>query len=124
MIAAAEGYTVVLCVAPGCRAGQPNRATAALRDYVRSSRHGVLIVSGCSLGPATCRLRPAGPLVLVQPCDTHRRPIGPAIRVGPIRSDDDLIALQKWIRVARFDPTLLPPHLAALDLASPAVRHN
>lgn len=39
----------LICAAPTCDDGQPN-AAAALRDCVRSSRHGVLVVSGCSLG--------------------------------------------------------------------------
>lgn len=122
--AIAEGYTLVVCAAPACVTEQPNRATEALRDCVRSSRHGVLVVSGCSLGAVGCRLRPTGALILAQPCDVDRRPTGPAVRVGPLRSDDDVAAVQAWIRAARFDPALLPPHLVALHRTTRAAMHN
>jgi hypothetical protein len=100
----------VLCAAPPCLDDQAQQTTAALKSCVRSSRHGVLVTSGCTLGPVGCRLRPAGQLLVVQPCGTDRHPIGPAVRVGPIRTDDDLAAVQEWIRTSRFDPLLLPPH--------------
>ena len=122
--AIAEGYTLVICLARACGTEQTNRAAAALRECVRSSRHAVLIVSGCSLGAVGCRLRPPGPVVLVQPCDIHRRPIGPAIRVGPLRTDDDVAAVQAWIRTARFDLALLPPRLVTLHRATRAAMHN
>lgn len=122
--AIAEGYTLVICAGPACGTAQPDRATAALRECVRSSQHGVLVLSGCSLGAVGCRFRPTGPLVVVQPCDVHRRPTGQAVRVGPIRTDDDLAAVQTWIRIARFDPALLPPHLVALHHTTRAAMHN
>ena len=122
--AIADGYTVVICAAPACSTEQSNGISAALRDCVRSSRHGVLVVSGCYLGAISCRLRPVGPLVLVKPCDAHRRPTGPVVCVGPLRSDDDVAAVQEWIRIARFDPALLPPHLVALHRTTRAAMHN
>jgi hypothetical protein len=48
--AIADGYTVVICPAPACSTEQSNGISAALRDCVRFSQHGVLIVSGCYLG--------------------------------------------------------------------------
>ncbi|MGH3602498.1 MAG: hypothetical protein ACRDQI_00515 [Pseudonocardiaceae bacterium] len=74
--AISEGYTLVTCVAPACGTEQPDRLAVVLRDCVLSSRDGVLVVSGCSLGAVSCRFRPAGPLVHVQPCDADR-PGGP-----------------------------------------------
>lgn len=118
------GFTLVVCTAPGCHTEQSNCVAATLRDCVRSSRHGVLVVSGCTLGPFACRLRPGGSLVLVQPCDAQRRPTAPAIRVGPLRSDGDIAAVQAWIRIARFDPALLPPHLIALHRTTRAAMRN
>ena len=111
--ASAEGYTLVLCSAPTCDTAVegPDRVAAAMSDCVRSSRHGVLVVSGCTLGPVACRLRPPGPLVLVQPCDVHRRPTGPVIRVGPLRTGADLDTVRNWIQAGRLDPALLPSHL-------------
>jgi len=61
-----------------------------LRDCVRDSRGGVLVVSGCAVGPLACRMRAPGPVALVQPCDANRDPVCPAVRVGPIRTDDDI----------------------------------
>lgn len=120
----AEGYTLVICAASACRPEKPNRVAAALRECVQSSRHGVLIVSGCSVSAIGCRLRPAGLVVVVQPCDVHRRPTGLAVRVGPLRSDDDVAAVQAWIRHARFDPALLPPHLVMLHRTTRAAMYN
>lgn len=120
--AISEGYTLVTCVAPACGTEQPDRLAVVLRDCVLSSRDGVLVVSGCSLGAVSCRFRPAGPLVHVQPCDADRRPTGPVVRVGPIRSEQDIAAVQAWIRTARLDPALLPSHLVELHWATRAAR--
>jgi hypothetical protein len=91
---------------------------------VRSTRHGVLVVSGCTLDPLACRLRPTGPMLVVQPCYTQRRPTGPAIRVGALRTHDDIAAMQDWIRTARFDPAPLPPHLIAVRQRTRAATSN
>lgn len=123
-VTATEGYTLVLCGAPICRAGPLAGLSAALRECVRSSRYGVLVMSGCSLGPMGCRLREAGPIVVVQPCDTERRPTRPAVWIGPIRDDGDFAAVQSWIRCASFDPSLLPAHLTVLHRARGAVAQN
>ena len=118
------GYTLVSCRAPACSTKQLRRLEAVLRDCVRSSQHGVLVVSGCSLGAVNCGFRSAGPLVCVQPCAADRRPTGLMVRVGPIRSEADVAAVQAWICAARLDPALLPAHLVELHQASLAARHN
>lgn len=82
------------------------------------------VVSGCTLGPVACRLRPAGCLIVLQPCDTERRPIGAAVWVGPIRTDDDLTAVRDWIRAGRFAPALLPAHLIAQHHRTRGARQN
>lgn len=112
------GFTVVLCTAAGCGPRDPGTVSqhlvAALRDTVRSSRHGVLISAGCVVGTGGCALRPTAPVVLVQPCDVERRPCTAAVRVGPLRTVADVDALAGWLRTGELDPTLLPAHL--LDL--------
>lgn len=118
---ATAGFTAVLCGAGGCGfrtdsagpadATEADRTAEMLRAVVRSSRHGVLVSTGCLLGPTTCRLRTAAPLVLVQPCDAERRPMGPAVHVGPLRSAADVRELECWLRRGRFDPALLPGRL-------------
>lgn len=120
----AEGYTLVVCAGDKCRTERPGRTVAVLRDCVRASRHGVLVVSGCALGRFACRLRPAGPMVLVQPCDARRRPAGPVIRVGPLCGEEDLVALVDWVRTERFDPTRLPRHLVVMHRAVRAAAGN
>ena len=122
--AVSAGYTLVTCRAPACSTEQSRRLWAVLRDCVRSSQHGVLVVSGCSLGAVSCGFRSAGPLVCVQPCDADRRPTAPVVRVGPIRSEADVAAVQAWIRAARLDPASLPAHLVELHQAARAARHN
>jgi hypothetical protein len=111
--ATAAGYTAVVCTAPGCRSFLSDQLLADLRAAVRGSRRGVLVVSGCTLGAVACRLRPPAPLVVVQPCDLRRRPVGAAVRVGPLSSRDDVAELARWLARARFDVDDLPAHLAA-----------
>lgn len=109
----ATGYTAVVCTAPGCRTPLSDELLADLRVAVRSSGSGVLVVAGCTLGAVVCRLRPSAPLVVVQPCDVQRRPIGPVVRVGPLRSRADVTELVRWLGRARFDVDDLPVRLAA-----------
>lgn len=109
MSPAAEGFTLVLCAAASCRPAEP--LFAELRESVRASRHGVLVVSGCLSGPVSCRLRPGGHVLLLQPCDADRRPRGPAVRIGPVRTEQDRRDVRSWIERGRFDPHLLPAHL-------------
>ncbi|MHA6628705.1 hypothetical protein ACU61A_24970 [Pseudonocardia sichuanensis] len=110
----APGYTAVLCAAAPCRTETFGETTTTLRECVRTSRHGVLVTSGCTLGALSCRLRPPGPLLVVQPCDDERRPLGPAVRIGPVIRPDDISSIEGWIRGDRLDPTLLPSHLMGL----------
>jgi hypothetical protein len=91
---------------------------------VRDSRGGVLVVSGCTVGSVVCRLREPGPVLLVQPCDANRDPICPAVRVGPIRSEDDIAEVRDWLRGGRLDPASLPAHLTALHRAAGAATSN
>jgi hypothetical protein len=100
-VVTATGYTAVVCTAPG-----------------------VLVVAGCTLGAVVCRLRPPAPLVVVQPCDVQRRPIGPAVRVGPLRSRADVTELVLWLGRARFDVDALPDRLAVTHRAVGAATVN
>ena len=122
--AIAAGYTAIVCTAPGCRSSLSAELLADLRAAVRGSRRGVLVVSGCTLGAVACRLRPPAPLVVLQPCDVQRRPVGPAVRVGPLRSRDDVAELARWLARARFDVDDLPAHLVATHRAVGAAGVN
>lgn len=116
-------YTVVACSALSCRAGSDEVADM-LRRCVRSSRHGVLVVSGCTVGTVGCRLRAPGPVIVVQPCTEDREPLGAAVWIGPIGTAHDLAAVEDWIRAAGFDPADLPAHLTALHRAAPVGTRN
>jgi hypothetical protein len=120
----ATGYTAVVCTAPDCRTPLLDELTADLRVAVRSSGSGVLVVAGCTLGAVVCRLRLPAPLVAVQPCDVQRRPIGPVVRVGPLRSRADVTELVRWLGRARFDVDALPDRLAVTHRAVGAATVN
>jgi hypothetical protein len=96
----AAGFTVVFCSRPECASGLPIRER--LGAVVRQCPHGVLIGSPCPLGPAGCSVRDgradAGPVVVVQPCTgAERRPLGPALRLGPLCDEADLQQLCRWL---------------------------
>lgn len=113
----AAGCTVVACAATSCCTALHAPLMSALRSAVRSSMHGVLVTSGCQLGPLACRTRPHGPLILIQPCDQHRRPIGCAMLVGPFQVEADVAAVVDWLHAGRFDPAALPAHLRTAQRA-------
>ncbi len=115
MNGAAAGYTAVLCAELPCRTEDFPDTAAALRECVRTSQHGVLVTAGCTAGAPGCRLRRPGPLLLVQPCDAERRPVGPAVRVGPVTGPEDISAIEEWMRDPRLDSAPLPAHLLDFD---------
>jgi hypothetical protein len=100
-----SAYTAVTCGTCTVPGGVGPALQEALREVVRASQGGVLVRSGCLAG---CPVRPAGPVVVVQPCDAGRRPTAPALRIGPLRTGADVAALAAWLRAADLDPRLLP----------------
>jgi hypothetical protein len=122
--AAAAAFTVVACAAVPCHGQQADELRAALQECVAGSPLGVLVVAGCTMGATGCRLRPAGPVLVVQPCDAERRPVGPAIRVGPVRTAQDVEAVRNWLGAARFDPAALPARLTVLHRATRTAARN
>lgn len=121
---AAEGYMAVLCTGAACRSAQTQDTDDVLRECVRASGHGLLVVAGCSSGPVGCRVRPPGQMILVQRCDSDRRPFGAAVQIGPIRTPEDLGAVRESLAAGTFDSTVLPSHLiAARQRARTAARN-
>ncbi len=102
----AAGYTVVACQADACGTGLA--LMPALRAAVRATPHAVLLSAGCTLGTLTCRSRGGGAIVLVQPCDEQRRPVGAAVRVGPLRTRSDVADLVAWLRSGDLNAAALP----------------
>lgn len=121
---APEGYTVVACGASPCRGPRTSKIQEVLSSCVQTSGHGLLVTAGCTLGGLACRSRPAGELVLLQPCDADRRPIGAAVMIGPLRTADDLVVLRDWILAGRFEAADLPARLTALHRSIRAAALN
>jgi hypothetical protein len=120
----ADGCTIMLCGAHGCSTPLYEQLRAELRHVVRESEFGVLVVSGCALGVVTCRMRAPAPMVAVQPCDTQRRPVGLMIRLGPVRTRDDITRITRWLQSGRFDTDDLPRRLTMTHRAMAAAIAN
>jgi hypothetical protein len=120
----AAGYTAVLCTAERCSTDDLRDTAAALRECVRTSEHGLLVMAGCTVGALGCRLRPPGPLLVVQPCDPDRQPVGPAVRVGPVTGPEDVRTIERWMGGQQLDPALLPDHLVGLERSTRRAARN
>ncbi|MDL5156985.1 hypothetical protein [Actinomycetospora termitidis] len=107
-----NGVTVVACGVEACphAAAAPHDCDDELRAAIRATPHGVLVRSGCLQGCSTATTS-AGATVLVQPCDTHRRPVGPALVVGPLHEPADVAECCAWLRAGA--PAPAPSHLVA-----------
>jgi hypothetical protein len=120
-----SSFTLVLCRAEGCtgaQCGERGPVDEALSDATRRSRHGVLVVTGCLMGPLLCRAcgpsAPAAPgrgthgrVAVVQPCHASRQPSGPAVLVGPIRDSSDADELCRWLHDGTLTAERLPERL-------------
>lgn len=111
-------FTVIACQAPGCRSAAEVPVMAALAAAIRRCPYGVLVSSGCLLGLISCRTwhdsqrEPPGTVVVIQPCSRmDRRADGPATAVGPVRTQQDLITLCRWLQAGRLDYAALPARL-------------
>jgi len=117
-----RGFTIVMCTEPGCGAGDESsewaRTVKELGEVVRASRHGVLVMANCLVGRAACRLRHPAPLVVVQPCDAHRRPTALAMWVGPVRTAADVAELGGWLADGDLEPALLSARLLRIHRRS------
>jgi hypothetical protein len=113
----AEPFTAAVCHGSACGREHGESVVAGLRDCIRRHPHGVLVSTGCLLGRLGCQAlgggtgRPAGALLIVQPCTVERRPAGLPIWVGPLSSEDEVAAVRHWLQTARLDSHLLPPGL-------------
>lgn len=119
------GFTLALCRAGGCTGGARGRGPVdlVLAAATRRSEHGVLVVTGCLLGPLLCpatRAARTGPLpgaeptgraALIQPCHASRRPSGPSMLIGPIRGEEDAHELSRWLDAGELTPAALPTRL-------------
>jgi hypothetical protein len=122
------GFTAVACRSEGCADGDAATVAddlfSALRTAVRDSRHGVLVSAGCLLGQSICGARATAPVVLVQRCNTERRPVGAGVRIGPLRTAADVEAVVAWLRSGALDPRRLPAHVLSLHCGMSAAPLN
>lgn len=111
-----NGVTVVACGVAACphAAASPAEHDDELRAAIRETPHGMLVRSGCLQGCSTSTSS-AGSTVLVQPCDVHRRPLGPALVIGPLHEAADVSECCAWLRAGAPSPA--PAHLVAGVLA-------
>ncbi|GLY64800.1 hypothetical protein [Amycolatopsis taiwanensis] len=111
-----EPFTAVVCQGTACGHEHGRSVVDGLRGCVRRQRHGVLVSTGCLLGRLGCHAlgrsaRPAGALLVVQPCSVDRQPFGLPIWIGPLSGEDDLAAVRRWLDTAHLDPARLPAGL-------------
>jgi hypothetical protein len=107
-----HGVTVVVCGIDGCphATAAPDGCDDELRAAIRGTPHGILVRTGCLHG-CSSETTSAGATVLVQPCDAHRRPRGPALVVGPLHESADVTDCCDWLRAGA--PAPAPAHLVA-----------
>jgi hypothetical protein len=113
-----DGFTLAVCQGQGCAAGpEHGPLERALSDTTRTCPHGVMVVTGCLMGPLLCRscgpsaTPDAGRLAVIQPCHASRAPSGPAVLAGPIRDDADASDLCAWLRAGALTADRLPGRL-------------
>jgi hypothetical protein len=111
-------FTVIACQAAGCRPAVEVPVMATLAATIRRCPYGVLVSSGCPLGPILCRAwhggqrQLPGTIIVIQPCSrTDRQADGPATAVGPVRTQQDLITLCRWLQTGLLDYGALPARL-------------
>lgn len=108
---AQTGYTAVVC--DTCEQEGRPPLLDELGKAIRCCPHGVLVRAPCQLGALWCHARKTsrrttGPMLLVQPCDTQRRPLGAVLTIGPIQTAEDLRAVTLWLQSSPTSPRGLP----------------
>ena len=111
-----HAYTAIACRGPDCERPHNETILAGLRECVRRNGYGVLVTAGCLLGRLGCHAlgvsgRRAGTLVVVQRCAPDRRPIGPALWIGPLSTAEDLASVCRWLDTGDLTSTTLPAPL-------------
>ncbi|HEX3827214.1 MAG TPA: hypothetical protein VHV82_08080 [Sporichthyaceae bacterium] len=117
------GFTIVFCSGRACESALPVRERLAAT--ARGCAHGMLVGSPCLLGPHGCPGNvPAAvraPVLLAQHCaGPERRPIGPTLTLGPLRSRRDLEGVCQWLT----EPAAAPPLFLDLWARQLAARSN
>lgn len=108
---AERAFTVIVCTT--CRADSAVSVLDELRPTVKRCPHGVLVSTGCMLGPLACGVRPMGhgATVIVQPCTIDRLPDGPPQWIGPVNDACDAAELRGWLERGEWDIALLPDRM-------------
>ncbi|MDY6995212.1 MAG: hypothetical protein SW019_01365 [Actinomycetota bacterium] len=106
-------FTVAVCTA--CDTEVTEVVIPKLRTVIRSCPHGVLVVTRCMLGSATCAARTSEKemMLILQPCTVDRVPVSSVQWVGPVCDGADADTVCAWIAAGTWDPTDLPMRLRA-----------
>lgn len=104
-----HAFTAVVCT--GCGALSTS-VLEGLRKTIGRCPHGVLVRADCILGRFSCAARPAGVMVLIQPCSTDRAPTGSGLWIGPVATADDIRTLRTWLERGDLTARSLPRSLA------------
>ncbi|MGW7817685.1 hypothetical protein ACWGLF_06020 [Streptomyces puniciscabiei] len=103
-------FTLVVC--GSCRAAARGRPMDELRRAVQQCPHGVMVSTGCLGKVLHCR-RGRGLYAAVQPCGVDRTPAGSVVRLGPLVTEADAVAIGAWLRAGMPDDGTLPDRLRA-----------
>jgi hypothetical protein len=113
-----RAFTVIACQATGCRPAPEVPVMSTLAATIRRCPHGILLASGCPLGPITCRTwhhsrrQTPGMVIVIQPCTRiDRHTDGPATALGPVHTAQDLAILCRWLETGQLDYRQLPARL-------------
>jgi hypothetical protein len=102
-------FTVALCTQ--CGDGVDHMLLERMRGTVRRCNHGMLVRTKCLLGNFACRSRGSAAVLVLQPCTVDRHAVGPALWIGPIGSQSDVVQVCQWIETGRWYLADLPRHL-------------
>jgi hypothetical protein len=96
-------FTVIICTC--CSSERVLSVLGALRSVIKRCRNGVLVRTGCLLGPLTCASRPTGEgvMVILQPCSPDRTPAGSAFWLGPVEDIEDITQLCAFIERGEWE---------------------
>jgi len=114
-----SSLTAIIC--DSCEDNGERPLLAALKETIRRLPHAVLVRTRCPFSQVWCHTRKtsaprgAGQVVLVQRCTEARRPLGPAILVGPVATAEDVTVLTRWLESSSLAIDSLPPRLRRLQ---------
>ncbi len=117
-------FTVIFCAT--CGSELESVVVQALRESVRSCRHGMLVRAQCLSGPLGCAAhsRTPGVMLVLQPCLIDRSPSAPPCWVGPVSGQGDARIVREWIERGEWNSADLPEALRVELSVAALARRN